>query len=43
MKEGLYEGLINRLIESKLSELDTNSFHIKQIPIDKTEAAKILS
>lgn len=40
---GLYEQLINKLIASKLKDLDTNQFYIYQSSIDKSEAAKILS
>lgn len=40
---GLYEQLINKLIASKLKDLDTNQFYIHQSNIDKSEAAKILS
>jgi HKD family nuclease len=42
-QEGLYEQLITRLISSKLSELDTNTFYIKEKSIDKIEAARVLS
>ncbi len=40
---GLYEQLINRLISSKLNELDKSSFYIKETLIDKNEASRILS
>ncbi|MFY7910400.1 MAG: DUF3427 domain-containing protein [Emticicia sp.] len=40
---GLYEQLINKLIASKLKDIDTNQFYIHQSNIDKSEAAKILS
>ncbi|WP_297098707.1 DUF3427 domain-containing protein [uncultured Draconibacterium sp.] len=40
---GLYEQLINKLIDSKLNELDKNEFHIKQTKVDKSEASKVLS
>jgi len=40
---GLYEQLINKLIESKLNDLDKNRFHIKETTIDKSEASRILS
>jgi superfamily II DNA or RNA helicase len=40
---GLYEQLINKLIASKLNELDKNAFYIKENSIDKAEAARILS
>lgn len=40
---GLYEQLINKLISSKLNDLDRNSFHIKESSIDKNEASRVLS
>ena len=40
---GLYEQLINKLISSKLKDLDKNLFYIKETEIDKSEAARILS
>lgn len=40
---GLYEQLINKLIASKLNELDKETFYIKENSIDKVEAARILS
>jgi len=43
MSQGLYEQLINKLISSKLNNLDKNTFYIKESPIDKTEASKVLS
>lgn len=43
MKQGLYEQLINKMILSKLNELDRNKFHIKESEIDKSEAARVLS
>ncbi len=43
MNQGLYEQLINKMILSKLNELDRNKFHIKESEIDKSEAARILS
>lgn len=42
-KLGLYEQLINKLIDSKLNELDKNEFHIKETKVDKSEASKVLS
>lgn len=41
--QGLYEQLINKLIATKLNDLDKNSFHIKESDIDKSEASRILS
>jgi superfamily II DNA or RNA helicase len=43
MIEGLYEQLINKLIASKLKNIDKNVFYIKETPIDKSEAARVLS
>jgi len=44
MKEqGLYEQLINKLISSKLNSLDRNTYYIKESPIDKSEASRLLS
>lgn len=41
--QGLYEQLINKLIESKLNDLDRNAFYIKESAIDKSEASRVLS
>ncbi len=43
MNQGLYEELITKLVNLKLSELDKDTFQIKTTSIDKAEAAKILS
>ena len=43
MKEGLYEQLINKLISSKLKDLEKDTFYIKETAIDKSEAARVLS
>ena len=43
VQEGLYEQLINKLIASKINDLDKNIFHIKESSIDKNEASRILS
>ncbi len=40
---GLYEQLINKLVLSKLNELDRTKFLIKKTEIDKSEAARVLS
>jgi len=40
---GLYEQLISKLIFSKLSNLDRNIYFIKETPIDKSEASRVLS
>lgn len=41
--EGLYEQLINKLVATRLNELDKNQFYIKNTLLDKQEAAKILT
>lgn len=43
MHNGLYEQLINKLISSKLNEVDRNKFYIEESEIDKSEAARVLS
>ncbi|GAX61993.1 type III restriction protein res subunit [Candidatus Scalindua japonica] len=43
IQQGLYEQLINKLISSKLNDLDRNNFYINETAIDKDEAAGILS
>lgn len=43
MTNGLYEELISKMIASKIEDLDSEKFYIKQVQIDKTEAAHILS
>lgn len=43
MTEGIYEEIINKLTRTRLNELDKNHFFIKSEPIDKEEAALILS
>ncbi|MEI7983025.1 MAG: phospholipase D-like domain-containing protein [Bacteroidota bacterium] len=40
---GIYEQLINKMVSSKLSELDRDIYFIKETPIDKSEASQILS
>jgi superfamily II DNA or RNA helicase len=40
---GLYEQLINKLVFSKLNNLDRNTYFIKETIIDKSEAARVLS
>ncbi len=42
-QQGLYEQLINKLVSSKLKDLDRNTFYIKESEIDKNEAARVLS
>jgi superfamily II DNA or RNA helicase len=43
VQQGLYEQLINKLIASKLNDLDKSTFYIKKNPIDKSEASRVLS
>ncbi len=43
MNQGLYEELVTKLINFKISELSKESFEYRKVPIDKTEAAQILS
>jgi superfamily II DNA or RNA helicase len=40
---GLYEQLINKLVSSKLNNLDRNTYFIKETCIDKSEASRVLS
>jgi superfamily II DNA or RNA helicase len=43
MNQGLYEELVTKLINFKINELDKETFHVKKTPIDKAEAAQLLS
>jgi superfamily II DNA or RNA helicase len=43
MQQGLYEQLINKMILSKLNDLDRNTYFIKETPVDKSEASRVLS
>lgn len=43
MNQGLYEELVTKLINYKINELEKDTFQVKKIPIDKAEAAQILS
>lgn len=43
MNQGLYEELITKLVSLKLNELEKNEFFIEKTPIDKAEAAQLLS
>jgi len=43
VEQGIYEQLINKLVASRLDDLDKNTFYIKKNPIDKIEASKMLS
>src|SRR5688500_10941207 len=42
-QEGLYEQLINKLISSKLKDLDRDTFYVQENAIDKSEATRVLS
>ncbi|KEO71656.1 DEAD/DEAH box helicase [Anditalea andensis] len=43
MNQGIYEALINQVIQSRINDLDKNTYYIHQQPIDKEEAALMLS
>ncbi|SRX76254.1 DUF3427 domain-containing protein [Aequorivita antarctica] len=43
MIEGIYEQLITKLVAFKLESLNAKQFYIKESPIDKEEAAQVLS
>lgn len=43
LSEGLYEQLINKLLSFRLKELEKDKFYIQARPIDKEEAATLLS
>ncbi|MBK8396898.1 MAG: DUF3427 domain-containing protein [Leptospiraceae bacterium] len=43
LQQGLYEKLIDKLISTKINALDKNVFYIKENPIDRAEAARVLS
>lgn len=43
LQQGLYEKLIDKLISTKINALDKNIFYIKENPIDRAEAARVLS
>ena len=43
MNQGIYEALINQVIQSRIDDLDKNTYYIHQQPIDKEEAALMLS
>ena len=43
MIEGIYEEIVTKLVKSKLEELDPSTFYIKKSPIDKSEAAELLT
>lgn len=43
MQNGLYEQLVNKLVTAQISRLDREIFFIKEVAIDKAEAAKVLS
>jgi len=41
--QGIYEQLINKLVSSKLNEIDKNQFYIQDYTLDKAEASQVLS
>jgi superfamily II DNA or RNA helicase len=43
METGLYEQLINKVIELKISQLNIDTFYVDTTPLDKSEASKVLS
>ncbi len=43
IQQGIYEQLINKMILSKLNDLDRESYYIKETEIDKYDAARVLS
>lgn len=43
LQQGLYEKLIDKLISTRINALDKNLFYIKEYPIDRAEAARVLS
>lgn len=43
MIQGLYEQLINNIVQSNLDRLKPDKFHIKQTSIDKNEASRVIS
>jgi superfamily II DNA or RNA helicase len=43
MIEGIYEQLITKLVASKLEELEARQYYIKEVALDKEEAAQVLS
>ena len=43
MKLGIYEQIVNKLFESKLSNCDHNRFYIGKRKIERNEVAKLLS
>jgi len=43
MQQGLYEEIVTRLVASKLETLERDNFYIKEVAIDKEEAAQVIS
>lgn len=43
IQQGIYEQLINKLVSSKLKEIDRNIFYVKENTIDKAEASRFLA
>jgi superfamily II DNA or RNA helicase len=43
MQQGLYEEIVTRLVASKLETLERDNFYIKEVAIDKEEAAQAIA
>jgi len=43
MNQGIYEEIVTQLISRKLSELDKETYYVKETKIDKEEASSLLS
>ncbi|MDP4588812.1 MAG: DUF3427 domain-containing protein, partial [Flavobacteriales bacterium] len=43
MHHGIYEQLITQLVANKISELDKDAYYINRAPVDREEAASVLS
>ncbi len=43
MNEGIYEELVTKLVSLKLNEINQNTFYVNKTPVDKEEAATVLS
>lgn len=43
MFNGIYERLINKLVDSELKTVNREQFFVKESPIEKAEASKLLS
>jgi superfamily II DNA or RNA helicase/HKD family nuclease len=43
MQQGLYENLITKLIDSKISSIDNQQFYVKETLVEKSEVVRVLS